>query len=57
MELRASYPALVRRFPSMRLAVPADEIEFRELSVVYGVKSLPVTWKPAQPMATQVPPR
>ena len=44
MELRAAYPALVRRFPSMRLAVPADEIEFRELSVVYGVKSLPVTW-------------
>jgi cytochrome P450 len=44
MELRAAYPALVRRFPSMRLAVPADEIEFRELSVVYGVRSLPVTW-------------
>lgn len=44
MELRAAYPALVRRFPSMRLAVPADEIEFRELSVVYGVKSLPVSW-------------
>jgi len=44
MELRASYPALVRRFPRMRLAVPADEIEFRELSVMYGVKSLPVTW-------------
>jgi len=44
MELRAAYPALVRRFPSLRLAVPLDEIEFRELSVVYGVQTLPVTW-------------
>ncbi|MDQ3717437.1 MAG: cytochrome P450 [Actinomycetota bacterium] len=44
MELRAAYPALVRRFPTLRLAVPPEEIEFRELSVVYGVQSLPVTW-------------
>ncbi|MDQ3733158.1 MAG: cytochrome P450, partial [Actinomycetota bacterium] len=44
MELRAAYPALVRRFPGLRLAVPLDQIEFRELSVVYGVQSLPVTW-------------
>lgn len=44
MELRAAYPALVRRFPTMRLAVPNEEISFRELSVVYGLASLPVTW-------------
>ncbi len=44
MELRAAYPALVRRFPNLRLAVSPEEIEFRELSVVYGVQSLPVTW-------------
>ncbi|MBA3339117.1 MAG: cytochrome P450 [Geodermatophilaceae bacterium] len=44
MELRAAYPALVRRFPNLRLAVSPDQIEFRELSVVYGVQSLPVTW-------------
>ncbi len=44
MELRAAYPALVRRFPSLQLAVPLDEIEFRELSLVYGMQSLPVTW-------------
>ncbi len=43
MELRAAYPALVRRFPTLSLAVPPGEIEFRELSVVYGVASLPVT--------------
>jgi cytochrome P450 len=44
MELRAAYPALVRRFPDLRLAVAPEEIEFRELSVVYGTQSLPVTW-------------
>jgi cytochrome P450 len=42
MELRAAYPALVRRFPQMRLAVPVDELEFRKLSIVYGVERLPV---------------
>ncbi|MDA3629251.1 cytochrome P450 [Saccharopolyspora oryzae] len=42
MELRAAYPALVRRFPDIRLAVPAAELEFRKASIVYGLDSLPV---------------
>ncbi|NYI85310.1 cytochrome P450 [Saccharopolyspora hordei] len=42
MELRAAYPALVRRFPDIRLAVPASELEFRKASIVYGLDSLPV---------------
>lgn len=42
MELRAAYPAMVRRFPNMRLAVPPEELSFRKLSIVYGVDSLPV---------------
>lgn len=42
MELRAAYPALVRRFPSMRLAVDPEELTFRKLSIVYGIESLPV---------------
>lgn len=42
MELRAAYPALVRRFPAMRLAVPQQELAFRKTSIVYGVESLPV---------------
>ena len=41
-ELRAAYPALVRRFPGMRLAVPERELSFRKFSVVHGVDSLPV---------------
>jgi cytochrome P450 len=42
MELRAAYPALVRRFPSMRLATPAEELNYRKVSIVYGVDRLPV---------------
>jgi cytochrome P450 len=44
MELRAAYPALVRRFPRLRLAVDQSELNFRKLSIVYGVESLPVRW-------------
>lgn len=42
MELRAAYPALVRRFPAMRLAIEPKDIAYRKLSIVYGVESLPV---------------
>jgi cytochrome P450 len=40
MELRAAYPALVRRFPSMRLA--DEDLNFRKVSIVYGLDRLPV---------------
>lgn len=44
LELRIALPALFRRFPGLRLAVPFEEIEYRTESLVYGVKSLPVEW-------------
>ena len=44
IELRAAYPALVRRFPEMSLAVDPAELNFRKLSIVYGVEALPVRW-------------
>ncbi len=45
VEMRAAFPALVTRFPTLRLAVPAEEVVLRpETADVYGVKSLPVTW-------------
>ncbi|GGS43834.1 cytochrome P450 [Streptomyces violaceus] len=45
IELRVAFTALVNRFPTLRLAVPADEIPLRpETADVHGVKSLPVTW-------------
>jgi cytochrome P450 len=42
MELRAAYPALVRRFPNMRLHGAQSDLVFRKTSVVYGVEALPV---------------
>jgi cytochrome P450 len=43
-EMAIAYPALLRRFPTLRLAVPADEVAYRPFSIVYGVNTLPVTW-------------
>ena len=42
LELRMAYPALVQRFPQLRLAVPASELTYRDLSFVYGLERLPV---------------
>ena len=43
MELRAAYPALVRRFPDIRLNMRPEDLPYRKLSFVYGVDALPVT--------------
>ncbi len=43
MELRIALPKLMRRFPDLSLAVPESELEFRQLSFVFGIESLPVT--------------
>jgi cytochrome P450 len=44
VEMRAALPALFRRFPSLALAVPADDIPLSTDMSVYGVHRLPVTW-------------
>jgi cytochrome P450 len=45
VELRVALPALLTRFPTLRLAVPAEEVRLRpETADVFGVKSLPVSW-------------
>ncbi|WP_049567650.1 cytochrome P450 [Nonomuraea sp. SBT364] len=45
VEMRVAFPALLDRFPTLRLAVPADEVALRpETADIFGVKSLPVTW-------------
>ncbi|MEV7005185.1 cytochrome P450 [Streptosporangium sp. NPDC051022] len=45
VEMRVALPALVNRFPTLRLAVPAEEVVLRpETADIHGVKSLPVTW-------------
>ena len=40
MELRAAYPALLRRFPNIRLAT--EDLNYRKVSIVYGLEALPV---------------
>src|SRR5690349_21073848 len=42
MELRAAFSALAHRFPDLSLAVPEEQLRFRDFSIVYGVESLPV---------------
>ncbi|MEU8530979.1 cytochrome P450 [Streptomyces sp. NPDC048629] len=45
VEMRIALAALIERFPTLRLAVPAEEVALRpETADIYGVKSLPVTW-------------
>ncbi|MEZ7126731.1 cytochrome P450 [Nonomuraea sp. AD125B] len=49
VEMRVAFPALFDRFPTLRLAVPAEEVPLRpEVADIYGVKSLPVTWDVAK---------
>ncbi|KMS77991.1 cytochrome P450 [Streptomyces leeuwenhoekii] len=43
-ELQIVITTLLRRFPTMRPAVPVEEIPFRTDMVIYGCHALPVTW-------------
>ncbi|MEU3986601.1 cytochrome P450 [Streptomyces sp. NPDC026672] len=44
VELQVVYGTLYRRLPGLRLAVPFEEVAFKDDMFVYGVHSLPVTW-------------
>jgi cytochrome P450 len=44
IEMRIALRALVDRFPTLRLAVPAGEVPLKDSAVVYGVRRLPVAW-------------
>jgi cytochrome P450 len=44
MEMRTAFPALLRRFPRLGLAVPFEEVGFRAHHFIYGLHELPVTW-------------
>ena len=43
-ELQVALPALLRRLPTLRLAIPLEEVRFRHDMSAYGVRELPVTW-------------
>jgi cytochrome P450 len=42
MELRTAFPALVRRFPDLRMAIDPADLRLRRASIVFGLGSLPV---------------
>ncbi|MFD9894698.1 cytochrome P450 [Amycolatopsis sp. NPDC059027] len=44
IEMRAGFAGLLRRFPSLKLAIPADEVKLKTDMNIYGVHALPVTW-------------
>lgn len=46
LQLKVALPALVRRFPRLHLAADPSELQFRELSLVYGLRALPVRLAP-----------
>lgn len=44
VEMRAGFEGLLRRFPTLRLAIPAAEVKLKTDMNIYGVHELPVTW-------------
>ena len=44
MEMRIAYPALLRRFPALHLAVPDDEVAWATTHAIHGLERLPVAW-------------
>lgn len=44
VELAVAYPALLGRFPGLRVDAALEDISFRDTMAVYGVHELPVRW-------------
>jgi cytochrome P450 len=45
VEMSVAFPALFARFPTLRLAVPPEDVPLRpDHQNIYGVQRLPVTW-------------
>ncbi|GGV66716.1 cytochrome P450 [Streptomyces longisporoflavus] len=44
IEMRAGFAGLLRRFPTLELAIPAREVKLKTNMNIYGVHALPVTW-------------
>ena len=44
VEMRVAFPALLQRFPDLRLAVAPEDVKLRGDMSIYGVHELPVTW-------------
>ncbi|MET0237340.1 MAG: cytochrome P450 [Kibdelosporangium sp.] len=49
IEMRAGFEGLLRRFPTLELAIPAGDVRLKSDMNIYGVHELPVTWTDAAP--------
>ncbi|MEU9980619.1 cytochrome P450 [Streptomyces sp. NPDC050856] len=47
VEMTVAFPALLTRFPTLRLAVAPEQVPLRTDMNIYGVHRLPVTWDEA----------
>ncbi|WNV87415.1 cytochrome P450 [Umezawaea sp. Da 62-37] len=45
MELQIVFDTLFRRIPTLRLAVPADRLPYKDDALIYGIHEVPVTWE------------
>lgn len=43
VEMQVAFATLARRLPGLRLAVPPEELRFKD-AYIYGMKELPVSW-------------
>ena len=43
VEMQVAFATLARRLPALKLAVPPEELRFKEANI-YGMKELPVSW-------------
>jgi cytochrome P450 len=43
-EMQIVFPTLLKRIPTMKLAIPFDEVPFKHDRLAYGVYELPVSW-------------
>ncbi|MFD6064038.1 cytochrome P450 [Rhodococcus wratislaviensis] len=44
VELQVVYETLARRIPTLRLAIPVDDVPYKNDVEIFGVHQLPVTW-------------
>lgn len=43
-EMQIVFPTLLKRIPTMKLAIPIEEVPFKHDRLAYGVYELPVSW-------------
>ncbi len=44
LEISVALPALLSRFPGLRVTREIDDIEFRSASAIYGAQEIPIAW-------------